>query len=191
MKVVITGHTDGIGKCLFDIFRNNNWNITGYSKNVGYDIENAHDRKFIIDQSIDADIFVNNAYSPTGQTELLKSIIDRWDGLDKKIINLSSKLSFFKLGHSPFLDEYIIQKRKQNEIIDSRQFLSQPQILNVLPGLVETKLSSNFIAEKMNPVNVAEMIYNLAVQDILYVQNIVIDVPKLAWKNIRPADSSR
>jgi short-subunit dehydrogenase len=189
MKVIITGHTDGIGKCLCDIFTRNNWIVQGYSRTTGFDIEDCNARKAILDQSIDADIFINNAYSSTGQTELLKEIIDKWDGLDKKIINLSSKLSYFKLGYSAFLDDYILQKRKQNEIIEARQFLSQPQILNVLPGLVETKMSSDFIAAKLNPKDVANLIYNSSTQDEIYIQNLVIDVPKLAWKNIQAVNS--
>ena len=71
MKIAITGHTQGIGQALATVFQQYGHDIIGFSRSNGFDISNADSRRAIIDQSQDADIFVNNAYHPTGQTSLL------------------------------------------------------------------------------------------------------------------------
>ena len=58
MKIAITGHTQGIGKCAF---KRLSPNIIGFSKSTGYDITKFNDRKRIIEESKDCDIFINNA----------------------------------------------------------------------------------------------------------------------------------
>lgn len=184
MKVAITGHTSGIGSCLFKQYVNHGHNVHGYSRSTGFDIENKDVRKIIVDQSADVDLFINNAYSSTGQTLLLKELIDSWDGKEKKIINISSKLSFVPLGKIHLFDEYIEEKNKQNTIIENRITQCSPQIMNVVLGLVDTPMSSMFENKKLSPEKTAELIYNLSIMDEFYIQQIIIDVPKLDWRNI-------
>lgn len=184
MKVVITGHTSGIGSCLFRHYVSNGHEVIGYSRSTGSDIENSDVRKIIVEQSTDADIFINNAYSPTGQTLLLEQLIDSWDGLEKKIINISSKLSFVPLRKIPEFDEYIDQKKKQNSIIENRITRCFPQLMNVIIGLVDTPMSSMFESKKLSAEELTKLIYNLSIMDQFYIQQLIIDVPKLDWKNI-------
>jgi short-subunit dehydrogenase involved in D-alanine esterification of teichoic acids len=185
MKVVITGHTNGIGQCLFNTFKEYHHDVIGYSRSNGYDIENANDRKKIVEQSVDADVFINNAYSANGQTLLLEEMISTWEHFNKKIINVSSKLSYFPVGKDILYDNYILEKQKQNNIIESRLFVSTPQILNVVVGLVDTTMSSIFSSKKLNPAGLATLIYELTSKDEFYVQQIVLDVPNQDWKNIQ------
>jgi hypothetical protein len=185
MKVVITGHTKGIGKCLYEKFVRQGHEVVGYSRATGHDIESPEVRQQIINESANANLFINNAYSPTGQTILLEEFIKSWEGTDKKIVNLSSKLSFFPLGKEQDLDEYIIQKQLQNKLIQDRMFLGTPHVLNVIIGLVDTEMSSRFNSEKVSPAKIAILIYDLVTQIGVHVQQIVVDVPKLDWKNIQ------
>lgn len=185
MKVVITGHTNGIGKCLYEKFTRHGHTVMGYSRYTGHNIEDDAIRKQIINESADADLFINNAYSPTGQTILLEEFIKSWTGTDKRIINLSSKLSFFPLGKEPDLDEYIIQKQKQNTLVQERMFSGTPQMLNVIIGLVDTDMSARFKNRKISPEKIAILIYDLSSQAEIQIQQVVVDVPKLDWKNIQ------
>jgi NAD(P)-dependent dehydrogenase (short-subunit alcohol dehydrogenase family) len=184
-KVSITGHTSGIGLNLFEIFSANGHAVTGYSRSNGSDIEDSNVRRRIIEETEDCDIFINNAYSPNGQTMLLKELSSRWDGQPKKIINVSSKLSFFELGKISVLDEYIKQKSEQNEIIQRRFSTAYPQIMNVIIGLVDTPMSAIFQSPKLNPHTLSEFIYKMSTIDDFYIQQIVVDVPGLDWKNIK------
>jgi short-subunit dehydrogenase involved in D-alanine esterification of teichoic acids len=184
-KAAITGHTSGIGLNLFEIFTANGHEVTGYSRSTGSDIEDPAVRKQIIEENADCDIFINNAYSPNGQTMLLRELVAHWDGQPKKIINVSSKLSFFKLGKISVLDDYIKQKSQQNEIIQHRFSAAHPQIMNVIIGLVDTPMSTMFQSPKLNPHTLSELIYNMSTIDDLYIQQLIVDVPGLDWKNIK------
>lgn len=185
MKVVITGHTSGIGACLFEIYKNQGHEVVGHSRSTGSNIEDPDVRKIIIEQSYDSDIFINNAYTATGQTNLLKELIESWSGQERKIINISSKLSFFPEGKIPDLDQYINQKLEQNKIIESRFSLSSPQIMNIIVGLVDTPMSSIFDGKKLSPESLSKLIYEMSVLDHFYIQQMIIDVPGLDWGNIK------
>lgn len=184
-KIAITGHTSGIGLNLFEIFSANGHEVTGYSRRTGADIEDPDVRKRIIDENADCDIFINNAYSLNGQTMLLQELVAQWDGQPKKIINLSSKLSFFELGKIGVLDDYIKQKSQQNSIIQQRFSVAYPQIMNVVIGLVDTPMSTVFQSPKLDPQTLSEFIYKMSMVDDLYIQQLIVDVPGLDWKNIK------
>ena len=91
MKIAITGHTQGIGKCAFERLSPN---IIGFSKSTGYDITKFNDRKRIIEESKDCDIFINNANAGFGQTYLKSG--------EKLIKQLSTwEVELLKLQFSP------------------------------------------------------------------------------------------
>ena len=92
MLIGITGHTRGIGRSLSDTFKKNNHHITGFSQSIGFNIGNSESRKKILEQANNFDIFINNAYHPTGQIEILKEILDLWKDTNKIIINISSQI---------------------------------------------------------------------------------------------------
>jgi short-subunit dehydrogenase len=185
MKIAITGHTSGIGKSLFSYFKEMNHDVVGYSRSNGFDIENPNSRQQIIDQCSDIDIFINNAYSSSGQTFLLKELVESWADQKKKIINISSKLSFFPQGTLPMVDEYIKEKAEQNKFIRSLIINDNPKIMNVILGLVNTPMSEVFQSDKkLDPEKLAKLIYDLISQDDFYVQEVTLDVPDLHWKNI-------
>jgi hypothetical protein len=70
MKIVITGHTSGIGKFLFDKFVNQGNTVIGFSRSNGYTMPEDIDK--IIDLSKNCDLFINNA--GVGQLELLEAL---------------------------------------------------------------------------------------------------------------------
>lgn len=77
-KIVITGHTHGIGKSIYDAFRANSCRqIVGMSRSNGYDIDKDFDK--IVAESAGAEIFINNAYRDCQQLNLLKSLKDKVD----------------------------------------------------------------------------------------------------------------
>lgn len=72
MKVLITGHTSGIGKSLLEHYKNKGHTVIGMSRSNGYDITKDQDK--IIKESKDADLFINNATSDMAQLELLQKL---------------------------------------------------------------------------------------------------------------------
>jgi hypothetical protein len=190
MNIVITGHTRGIGKELAGIFSKFGHAITGYSKSTGHDISLQSVRDEIVEASAEADVFINNAYDSVGQTELLKSMIAKWEGTTKTIINLSSKLVFFP-GDTSLFKEYIDQKKLQNEIVASRHTIALPRLINVLPGIVDTEMShAVFDSPRMSPRDLADLIYYLYTKPRLRIQEVIVDVPELDWSAIKIKDQN-
>lgn len=90
MKYVVTGHTQGIGKSLFNRLSPS---CIGFSKSTGYDITKKECRQEIIKQSKDCDIFINNATDGLGQTLLLVELFTEWKDTNKIIINVGSRIA--------------------------------------------------------------------------------------------------
>ena len=62
MIVRITGHTKGIGKCLYDDLVAEGHDVVGYSRSNGFDISTKQSREIIIEESKQADVFINCAW---------------------------------------------------------------------------------------------------------------------------------
>lgn len=182
MKIGITGHTSGLGKAFADMFEQAGYEVIGFSRSNGYNITEKIDD--IVNESKDLDMFINNAYAYWAQSELLKRMVAEWEGTDKVIVNISSKMSL--LSDPPeYAKDYAYNKAHQNSFVAKRHIMSSPQILNVNLGLVDTEMSKGFDAKKMNPHDVAKMIGELLkYRKLIYVQELMIDVPGQDWKNI-------
>lgn len=76
MKVVITGHTSGIGKAIYDHFLSfGGWEVVGLSRSNGYDIDKDFDK--IVEESAGCFLFINNAYRDKQQLKLIHALKDR------------------------------------------------------------------------------------------------------------------
>ena len=89
MKYAITGHTSGIGKAVSESVTN----FIGFSKSTGYNINERTDRKRIIKQCDDVDVFINNAHDGFGQTYILLDLFHTFKDTNKTIINVGSKVA--------------------------------------------------------------------------------------------------
>jgi hypothetical protein len=194
MKIAITGHTRGIGKSLADKFKENGHEVIGFSISTGFDIGDPIAIQEILDFSLDCDIFINNAYHPTGQTILLKEIINAWEGTDKIIINICSKSALIPIkGEEGFnkvipwmrqgwLAEYGGIKREQHKILRERFFENKPHILNVITSIVDTDMADVFECDKLNIANLGNVVSQLHIHVIARKKND-ITFPKPVWGN--------
>ena len=180
-RVVITGHTQGIGAALKKVFEENGFIVDGFSRYTGYDISKHEIREEILSKSYNADIFINNAYDAVGQFLLLRDIVSRWEGTSKLVINIGSKGVHIPVV-TPY-DEYLSAKRKQHKFIQSRFLKGSPRILNVIGGLVDTNINKHWDVKKLKAEDFAQMVYFLATSDIS-VQEVMLDVPGIDWGEI-------
>jgi hypothetical protein len=94
MKVAITGHTSGIGKCIYNRLCPS---AIGFSLSNGYDITLAIDRQRIIREANNCDVFINNAPAGFGQTLLFLELFQLWkNDPTKTIINVGSRIAEIK-----------------------------------------------------------------------------------------------
>ena len=78
MNIVITGHTSGLGKIIFDHLSKNH-SVVGLSRSNGYDIEKDCDK--IIDVVSKSDLFINCANNKHFQKQLLLSAVNKVDNI--------------------------------------------------------------------------------------------------------------
>lgn len=145
MKVVITGHTRGIGKAIYEYFKKDSKNILiGFSKSTFCDISKEIDRQIILKELIDTDIFVNNAYNndDDSQNILLEKCFKLWKTKKKIIINVSSIASNWPIN------KYAIFKYKQDKFCQKNVY-EYPRIINLRPGYVDTDMVRNKDRVKM------------------------------------------
>lgn len=136
MKVAITGHTAGIGLALANRLKQDH-DILGFSRSNGFDISSSLIREQITNEVKNFDIFINNAYHPQGQIDMLNEILNCWDNTEKVVVNISSLIVY---KDSPYftgdLELYRDSKIKLNNTI--KNYKGSVKILNVMPGLMDT-----------------------------------------------------
>jgi hypothetical protein len=77
-KIIITGHTHGVGKAIYDKFKEISCReIVGMSRSNGYDIEKDFDK--IIAEAEGCEMFINNAYCEQRQLHLVEALKDKVD----------------------------------------------------------------------------------------------------------------
>lgn len=184
MKIAITGHSKGIGKALFEELTKRGNHVVGYSRTNGFDISISSVRDHIVAESIETDVFINNAYSSPGQYELLESLTNVWSEQNKLIVNIGSKLIYSNVVPE-YAQSYFEDKKRQQEFIRNRLLRSTPQIMHLVLGLIDTKMSKIFSGEKISPLDLSLLISDLIeIKDKIYCQELILDVPFQDWKNI-------
>jgi len=118
-------------------FENNGHEIIGLSRRNGYNIRSLPKVAGMIEP---CDMFVNNAQVGYAQTELLFEVWRRWQGQQKYIVNVSTRMTDMLLPPKEEWDEYIIQKKAlelANQLLENRN--SWPRLLLVRPGGIATQ----------------------------------------------------
>lgn len=156
MKIAVTGHTKGIGKAIADLYKDQETTVIGFSRSNGYDISSAETINKIITQSIDCDVFINNAYHDFAQCDLLEGIFDKWkDDSNKTIVNIISRAKY-GLGKAKFYGQTKIElytKAKKMMFSDKRC-----RIININPGYVRTGMVAHVDVKMLTTEQLANMI---------------------------------
>jgi len=154
MKIAITGHLSGLGECLYQMLSDAGHEVIGFDIQEGYDINSKDIRSNILDESKDCDVFINNAYANPGQFELLRLLIESNChniilNVGTSITNCSQELlendAEWQQQDQSFRSEYLVQKKLQDEYIQTKQQLSSGQsiLLTTTPGWLNTSLVNN------------------------------------------------
>lgn len=102
MKIVITGHTKGLGKYFYDYFLNDH-EVIGLSRTNGFNIETEQEK--IIEIVSSSDLFINCANAENAQLELLLKSINKV----KNIIVIGTAMQQF----DEFINLKYIQQKRQ------------------------------------------------------------------------------
>jgi hypothetical protein len=162
MKCVVTGHTSGIGKIIYDHFLSKGWEVIGMSRSNGYNI--VTDQKRVIDDSVGCDIFVNCAYDGTAQLELLDALHDKV----KNIIVIGSVAAdWAKIWKDYGSNKYNLQERCKEIALEDN-----PKFANIF------YLKLAFCENSSWPIFVDEK-YKASFKEILQIVDTWIAIPKI------------
>jgi short-subunit dehydrogenase len=149
MKIAITGHTKGLGKSIYDNLIKS-YDIIGFSRTNGYDVQSPNK---IIESLVDCDIFINNVYYQTTQSDIFFKIFEKWKDLEKTIININSSSIHQSGAWSPL---YVSNKKHLNDITQSlidKYPNKKCRVINLNLGTLDTH--NNF--ENFNKIEVSKV----------------------------------
>lgn len=162
MKIGITGHTDGVGKSIYERLISN-FDIIGLSRSNGYDIKNIDK---IIERIEECDVFINNAFQLNYQTLLFQKLFNKWKFSPKLIINMNSSCVYEPSDWNPL---YANAKKDFREV-SMNMIRSNVDKKVRVTNLYPSTLSSHIGFQNLNKI------------DIEYVSDIVY------WLINQPAD---
>ena len=164
-RIFITGHTRGIGKAIFDLYKGKNFLCHGVSKSTGMDIDKDCDA--IVKQMANFQYIVLNAYEKDSQLRMLQMIVERYQDDPKKIAVITSTSGTpagldSSLKHQEY-NWYCKNKKALIEYIEKIQqdLYEKPiQIFDVCPDTVKTDMSKGLWEEypKLQAQDVADCV---------------------------------
>jgi NAD(P)-dependent dehydrogenase (short-subunit alcohol dehydrogenase family) len=168
-KIAVIGHTRGIGKATYDLYRKKKYKVVGMSKSNGFDI--VHDQDKILEQIQDCSLVVLNAHADRGQLNLLKKIYGRhsFDKMKVAVITSTSGIeeepdyNQFKIWDKFEYVQYCEIKKELIGYISELQdeLLSKPlSVYDVCPDVVNTDMTKGLWEDlpKLTAEEVAEAV---------------------------------
>lgn len=136
MRVIVTGHTSGIGKAFFDFYNEKGYNVQGFSRSNGFDISDATVRCNLVAHVIqNCDLFINNAYSDDVQLKMMKLIDPYW----KKDSSKTHVVIGSRAADIPISSEKYNKNKKDIDIAAiEMQKTAAYKLMVVKPGRVDT-----------------------------------------------------
>tara|TARA_Y100000114_G_scaffold101330_1_gene94499 strand:- start:3868 stop:4446 length:579 start_codon:yes stop_codon:yes gene_type:complete len=164
-RIFITGHTRGIGKAVFDLYKSKNYLCYGVSKSTGLDIDKDCD--VIVKQMANFKYIVLNAYAKDSQLKMLKEIIRNYQHDEKHVAVITSTSGTSAGMDRSFKEQeynwYCKNKKELIEFIEKSQqdLYDKPiQIYDICPDTVKTDMSEGLWEEypKLLAEEVAECV---------------------------------
>jgi len=185
MKILITGHTYGLGKALYDML-NKEHECTGISRLSGYDLSDRQVVKDVIEMSLDYDHVLNVCKVFPAQVDLLLEIHKLWEQNNKsgKIISiggLTTEFSWDLIRQAPVHQtEYIAAKhallKAHQDLSTIHPYNNQPQSVLIRPLNIGTK-DKERSSEPFNTEEEISDLVKLVIDKDFYISTI--DVRKL------------
>jgi NAD(P)-dependent dehydrogenase (short-subunit alcohol dehydrogenase family) len=184
MKVAITGHTQGIGQALMELYQARGHQVIGFSRRNGYDITKPEDRIRIIDESSDCDLFFNNAHADFSQCDLLFELWQRWENQKKTIVNLSTGYTTRwirwpeQIKDVKYFSAKIALEESTHWLNNQRDW---PAIHIVSPCITDTpRVAHHTYPHKVPPADFAKYVYDALSQNqfrvtVLHLNRIPLD----------------
>lgn len=165
-RALITGHTRGIGRAIFDLLTKEGYQCVGLSQSTGDDVLEKEDA--IVSMIKDFDYVVLNAYARHSQLAMLKKIVAHYKDHNKRIAVITSTSGTPECADEDEAggEDYREYKEFKRELI---QYIGEVQqqlmdkrlhIFDVCPDTVYTDMTVGLWEQypKLQPSDVAECV---------------------------------
>ena len=177
-KIAITGHTKGIGNGLHTYFSSQPVEVIGFSRTNNYDISNIDIVDKIIDETMDCEIFINNAYYENHQSIIASKWFEKHKNHNHLLVNISSI--------APIANQYIDKKFVHIKYGEFKSDLDKvswdinfsnctARCIIINPALVETNMAHPGYIEKFKK--------NETVISVKEISNLIVDLINLYFNN--------
>ncbi len=133
MKVLITGTSHGLGKALKELLMLNGYEIGELNSIDAL----SHQLPDIVNEF---DVFINNKYSNTLQSDLFEYVFNKWKYEKKTIVNILSSALIFDGPNKQYIED---KRHLENKTFQLRTFDKEVRIINVYPNTLESSYSVN------------------------------------------------
>jgi hypothetical protein len=146
MKILITGHTSGLGKRLYDSLSVDH-EVHGMSRSNGYDLTTSY--QSVLDFAKTCDVFINNTHMGTVQSDFLNDMI----GSNVTLITSGS------IAGDRTFNDYCLQKRHIEDTFDKTISQYPRRGLFLKMGYLENKLDYATAGDiKFEVIDIAEVV---------------------------------
>ena len=132
MKIGITGHSEFLGRELFQTLKKD-YDVFGFSRSNGYDLENY---KSFINEINDLDVFINNTYHPIYQQKLFEELFEMWKYENKTIFNILTSAIFNDVNLDEYRQNKLNLQKSSLDLINSNHD-KKLRIVNLYPNTLE------------------------------------------------------
>lgn len=147
MKCIITGHTSGVGKKIYDHLLAAGHNVIGISRSSGFDLTTDIDK--IVELSNGCDVFINNSCVGNCQQQLLEKLYNR---VGKMIVVGSIAGDYHDLIKSDYSQNKLLLAERCKEL----SILPGNQILHLKISMLEDAVSSDVLISFDEVINVID-----------------------------------
>ena len=153
MKVRITGHTKGLGKSLYNYFKDK------FEDVVGFDSSNTVDE--IIEQSKNCDLFINNTYTADNlQLTLLEKLYKQ---VDKMVVCGAIVSTYPDMEHKTYTDNKNLLEREFFKLASDKNETTDMLLLRLTSSSYQdSDTIINSIEFWLSNPNVISLTYNVA-----------------------------
>ena len=172
-SAMVTGHTSGLGAAFYNILRDWEYTVTGFSRSTGHDLSGDLDA-LVAD---DFDLYINNAYWSYSQTDLLYKLFEKNKDRNCTILNIGSVSA---LGIKDYLNEYAVHKKSLYDACQQLQLVDcECRVIHATLGRIATPMTDHRREyPRMDPYKVAGYLLNLIeISNDFYLKDVVLDVP--------------
>jgi NADP-dependent 3-hydroxy acid dehydrogenase YdfG len=152
-EIAITGHTLGLGKAIFEHFRERSIPIEGFSRSNGFDLSDSHGQSKLFNHLLNKSIFINNVHAGWSQVDLLYKVFELWKNQEKTIINIGSLSSD---GNKDFSHRYAVEKSALEKAVAQLNNIKdiRCKITIIKPGWIKN--------ERTSKMNIKEPMLNMS-----------------------------